>query len=140
VDGDRPAPATLHHVGIVVEDFAGLRVLLGDVLGLEVGEPEAEAATAMEVLWVRAGDAQLQVIRPTRDDTGAAAVLRERGAGVHHVGLAVADLAGTLQRLRDSGVATRDQVPRPGARGAQVGFVAPAEVAGVELELVEPAP
>jgi methylmalonyl-CoA epimerase len=127
----------LDHVGIVVADFAGLDAVLGTVLGLDVGVPEVEEATAMEVLWVQAGPVQLQFIRPTRDDTGAAAVLRERGPGVHHVGLEVDDVAAALAHVRDAGVATRDEVPRAGARGARVGFVDPAALAGVELELVQ---
>jgi methylmalonyl-CoA/ethylmalonyl-CoA epimerase len=127
----------LDHVGIVVEDFAGLDAVLRGVLGLEVGVPEVEEATAMEVLWVSTGAVQLQFIRPTRDDTAAAAVLRERGAGIHHLGLEVDDVAGALTRLRDAGIATRDAAPRPGARGARVGFVDPGAVAGAEIELVQ---
>ena len=39
--------------------------------------------------------------------------------------------------LRAQGVETRDQVSRPGARGARVGFIDPRALAEVELELVE---
>jgi methylmalonyl-CoA/ethylmalonyl-CoA epimerase len=127
----------LDHVGIVVEDYAGLDAVLRGVLGLEVGAPEMEESTAMEVLWVRAGAVQLQFIRPTRDDTGAAAVLRRRGPGVHHVGLEVDDVASALTQLRRAGIDTRDAVPRPGARGALVGFVDPGELGGAEVELVQ---
>lgn len=126
----------LDHVGIVVEDFAALGAVLGGILGLDVGPPEVEAETAMEVLWVSAGNVALQCIRPTRTDTGAAAVLRSRGPGVHHLGLRVDDVDTALATLREHGIATRDRVSRAGARGARVGFVEPTAVAGMEIELV----
>jgi methylmalonyl-CoA epimerase len=125
------------HVGVVVRDFAGVRALFAQMPGARVVGPEVEQATAMEVLWVTIGDVQLQFIRPTADDTGAAAVLRERGAGVHHLGLRVADVSSALAGLRARGIPTRDRVSRPGARGARVGFVAPHAVAGAEIELVD---
>jgi methylmalonyl-CoA/ethylmalonyl-CoA epimerase len=127
----------IDHVGIVVEDFDGLDAALRGVLGLEVPAPETEEATSMEVLWVQAGGVALQFIRPTRDDTGAADVLRRRGPGIHHVGIEVDDIAASLRGLRESGIPTRDHEPRPGARGAQVGFIDPAAVAGVEVEIVQ---
>jgi methylmalonyl-CoA/ethylmalonyl-CoA epimerase len=128
----------LHHVGIVVEDLAPVVAVLRDVLKLEVVGPEVEPALSMEILWVAVGGVELQFIRPTRDDTRAARVLRERGPGVHHVGLEVADIVAVLHDLRARGVPTRDDVPRPGGRGARVAFIDPQAVAGTEIELVEP--
>lgn len=135
--GGRVALA-VDHVGAIVDDFAPLRAVLGDLLGLEVPEPEVEEATGMEVLWVDAGGGvQLQFIRPTRDDTPAARLLRERGPGIHHVGVEVSDIDGLLAGLRAAGIPTRDEVGRQGARGARVGFLDPSAVGGVEVELVE---
>jgi methylmalonyl-CoA/ethylmalonyl-CoA epimerase len=129
--------ARLDHVGILVEDFRDVQALFGTINGARLVGPESERATAMEVLWVEVGDVKLQFIRPTRDDTGAAQALREHGPGVHHVGLEVDDVTAVLGQLRAQGVETRDQVSRPGARGARVGFIDPRALAGVELELVE---
>jgi methylmalonyl-CoA/ethylmalonyl-CoA epimerase len=134
---DAVGEVRVDHVGIVVNDFAGVRSVL-ELLGIALPvAPEVEPETAMEVMWVDAGGVWLQFIRPTRSDTGAAAVLRDRGPGVHHVGLTVTEVTRTLADLRRQGVPTRDRVARQGARGARVGFLDPAAVAGVELELVD---
>jgi methylmalonyl-CoA/ethylmalonyl-CoA epimerase len=128
----------LHHVGIVVDDLAPVIAVLRDVLGLTVHRPEVEPALAMEILWVTVGDVQLQFIRPTRGDTRAAAVLRDRGPGTHHIGLEVTDIVAVLDDLRARDIPTRDEVPRAGGRGARVAFIDPDAVAGTEIELVEP--
>ena len=128
----------LHHVGIVVDDLAPVTAVLRDVLGLTVPEPEVEATLAMEILWVTVGNVQLQFIHPTRGDTRAAEVLRDRGPGTHHIGLEVADIVAVLNDLRVHNVPTRDEVPRAGGRGARVAFIDSDAVAGTEIELVEP--
>jgi len=136
-DPDAVGEVRVDHVGVVVSGFAGVRSVL-ELLGSALpAAPEVEAETAMEVMWVDVGGVWLQFIRPTRADTGAAAVLRDRGPGVHHVGLKVTEVTRSLAELRRQGVPTRDQVARPGARGARVGFLDPAAVAGVEVELVD---
>jgi methylmalonyl-CoA/ethylmalonyl-CoA epimerase len=92
----------------------------------------------MEILWVAVGEVQLQFIRPTRADTRAARVLRDRGPGTHHIGLEVTDIVAVLNDLRGHNVPTADEVPRPGGRGARVAFIEPGAVGGTEIELVEP--
>jgi methylmalonyl-CoA/ethylmalonyl-CoA epimerase len=134
---DAVGEVRVDHVGVVVRDFGGVRSVL-DLLGAAPpAGPEVEEETSMEVMWVDVGGVWLQFIRPTRADTGAAAVLRDRGPGVHHVGLEVTEVTRTLAGLRRQGVPTRDRVARQGARGARVGFLDPSAVAGIEVELVD---
>jgi methylmalonyl-CoA/ethylmalonyl-CoA epimerase len=133
------ATARLDHIGIVVASFAGVETVFGDVLGLELTGPEYVAELEMDILWVSLGETRLQFIRPARGDTRAAAVLRDRGPGIHHLGVEVADLEGALEQLRNHGVALLDPVPRAGARGSRVAFVDPAAVAGAAVELVQDA-
>ncbi|HLG91597.1 MAG TPA: VOC family protein [Acidimicrobiales bacterium] len=63
--------------------------------------------------------------------------LESRGEGIHHVGYRVADVAGALQAVKDSGGRVIDQVPRPGSRGTTVAFVHPKGAFGTLIELVE---
>jgi methylmalonyl-CoA epimerase len=130
--------AGFHHVGILVEDFADVRRVLGDCLGLEISEPEREPDLGIEILWARIGEVELEFIRPLSPDTRAAAALRAGQGGVHHVAFAVDDLDRTLDEVRAAGLATVDPEPRDGSHGSRIAFIAPDAVAGTRIELMEP--
>ncbi|CAB4940887.1 unannotated protein [freshwater metagenome] len=127
----------LDHIGILVADFDGLQTAFGDVMGLEVTGPEPIPEKEMDILWVRLGEILLQFIRPWHDATPAAKVLQENGPGLHHLGLEVDDLAGMLATLDGRGIALDDALPRTGAHGAQVAFIAAPALAGTAVELIQ---
>jgi methylmalonyl-CoA/ethylmalonyl-CoA epimerase len=126
------------HVGIITDDLATVRTVFGTVLGARVSEAEVEQRMGAEVMWVHVGDVALEFISPVSPDSRPAQILRERGAGVHHVAFTVDDVDDALRTVRDAGVETIDFQGRAGARGARIGFVEPAQVAGTLVELVQP--
>lgn len=130
----------LNHVGILTDDLGTIRHILGDLLGLEVRGPEAEPELGIEVLWVIAGGVRLEFLKPTDPASRAAQAIASGQRGVHHVAVTVDDAADALERMRDAGVVTRDEVPRRGVHGSRIGFLDPASVAGALVELVEEAP
>jgi methylmalonyl-CoA/ethylmalonyl-CoA epimerase len=81
----------------------------------------------------------VQLVAPLGPDTPVGRFLARRGEGLHHVGYAVADVAGALKELRASGVEVVDQEPRIGSRGTTIAFVHPRAVRGVLIELVQEA-
>jgi methylmalonyl-CoA/ethylmalonyl-CoA epimerase len=66
-----------------------------------------------------------------------AGFLNKKGPGIHHLCLAVDDLAATLERLKARGLRLIDEKPRRGAGGKLIAFVHPAATGGVLLELTE---
>lgn len=129
-----PAGRPLDHVGLVTDDLEAIERVCA-LLGAPAAT-EQERGTAMEVLWIDACGLAIQCIRPTRDDTRAAAVLRSAGPGLHHLGFAVPDVDRALEDARDRGLRTADRVGRPGARGRSVGFLDARDTGGVPIELV----
>jgi methylmalonyl-CoA epimerase len=87
--------------------------------------------------FIPAGQAALELLEPTSDDSPIARFVNKRGAGLHHITLRVADLAATLARLKSHGVRLVDEVPRSGAHGALVAFIHPASAHGVLVELTQ---
>jgi methylmalonyl-CoA/ethylmalonyl-CoA epimerase len=128
----------LHHVGIVVEEFADVQRVLGDCLGLDMLEPELEPELGIEIMWVAVGSVGLEFIRPTGPDTKAAAVLRDGKGGVHHVAFAVEDIELALAHVGEAGIAVLDPVPRAGVHGSRIAFIDPASAGGTLVELVQP--
>lgn len=90
----------------------------------------------VEVAFLPLGDTQLELIAATSEDSGVARFLAARGEALHHIAVAVDDIAGELGRLQQSGVRLIDSEPRRGAHG-RIAFVHPAGTGGVLLELVE---
>lgn len=126
-----------HHVGIITDDLDTIRHVFGSVLGAEIETRELEDRIGAEVMWVHVGGVALEFISPVTPDSRAAQILQEGGGGVHHVALTVDDVDAALETFREAGVATIDLTSRDGARGARIGFVEPAHVAGTLVELVQ---
>lgn len=131
--------ATFHHTGILTEDLDAVRRVFAEVLGAQVDEPRAETKLGAEFMWVHIDGVALEFIAPTSPESRAAELIRERGAGVHHIALAVKDVDAALQVVHEAGIETIDTTPRLGVDGARIAFIAPAQVAGTLIELVQPA-
>jgi methylmalonyl-CoA/ethylmalonyl-CoA epimerase len=128
----------IHHVGIVVRDLVAAVALYRDAFGLEVVSEHDLSADGVLAAFLRGGGSgpAIELLQPTRDDTGVARFLETRGPGMHHVCFAVADLQGTLDELAAAGTELVDRVPRQGAHGL-VAFLHPRAGLGTLIELIE---
>jgi methylmalonyl-CoA/ethylmalonyl-CoA epimerase len=90
----------------------------------------------VEVAFLAVGESNLELVQPTTDDSGIAKFLADRGEGVHHVCIEVADIESALSQLKTHDVQLIDEAPRPGAHG-RVAFIHPRGAHGVLIELVE---
>jgi methylmalonyl-CoA/ethylmalonyl-CoA epimerase len=131
--------ATLEHVGIAVADLAAALAFYRDALGLEVSPPEDVASQRVRAHFIEAGQASLELLEATADDSPIARYVAKRGPGIHHITLRVDDVAAVLVRLKARGVRLIDETPRPGAHGALVAFIHPASAHGVLVELTQAA-
>jgi methylmalonyl-CoA/ethylmalonyl-CoA epimerase len=130
-------PSGVDHIGVLTEDFGVVRSLFGDLLGLDVGDPVEDEELGLAFLWVELGGVRFEFIRPLDQRSTGAKRLRARGPGLDHVALRVADVGAALDQLREAGVETADQVPRAGAGGTRIAFLALDAAAGTRVELVE---
>lgn len=111
------------------------------VLGLLMGSVEnvpTQKVDAAFLMTPAEAEACVELIAPApRGGSPAIEKFLERRGGLHHIAFQVEDLAGSLRELAERGVPLIDKVPRPGARGHQVGFLHPSALAGVLVELVQ---
>jgi methylmalonyl-CoA/ethylmalonyl-CoA epimerase len=131
--------ATLEHVGIAVADLKEALAFYKDALGLEVALPEEVTSQRVRAHFIDAGQASLELLEATADDSPIAKYVARRGPGLHHITLRVDDIAAALVRLKSRGVRLIDEAPRNGAHGALVAFIHPASAHGVLVELTQPA-
>ncbi len=127
--------ATLDHIGIAVADLGAALAFYRDALGLDVRPPEEVPSQHVRAHFVALGDAALELLEATSEDSPIARSIAKRGPGLHHVTLRVDDLSAALAQLRGRGVRLIDQAPRPGAEGALVAFIHPSATGGVLIEL-----
>lgn len=128
----------IDHVGYAVENLEEAVRYHERLYGAQVAHRETMERDGVREALIAVGDSFLQLLEPLRDDSPVARFLeRNGGPGVHHVGYGVADVATTLEGLKELGVRVVDDVPRHGSRGCMVAFLHPKSAMGVLVELVE---
>ncbi len=127
----------LDHVAIAVADLDAALASYRRLYGAEPLSREVVESQGVEEAMIAVGGSFIQLLQPLDVDTPVGRFLEHRGEGLHHIALAVADIEGALQHLRDEGARLVDEVPRPGSRGSRIAFVHPAAFGGTLVELVE---
>jgi len=127
--------AKLDHVGIAVADLQQALAFYRDALGLEIEAPEDVASQRVRAHFVPAGEAALELLEATADDSPIAKYVAKRGPGLHHITLRVDDIRAVLANLKAKGIRLIDDEPRPGAHDSLVAFIHPASAHGVLVEL-----
>jgi methylmalonyl-CoA/ethylmalonyl-CoA epimerase len=127
--------ATIDHIGIAVGDLEESLRFFRDAIGLELDAPEDVPSQHVRAHFLQAGEAALELVEPTADDSPIAKFVAKRGPGLHHVALRVDDIVAALAELKAKGVRLIDEVPRPGAHNSLVAFIHPSSTHGVLVEL-----
>ncbi len=126
----------VNHVAIAVSDIEGALSFWRDGLGLKVDHVEDVPSQKATVAFIPVGESEVELVKPTAEDTGVARFLAERGGGMHHLCLEVDDIGATLADLKAKGVRLINEAPveLPGRRMA---FIHPKSTGGVLVELYE---
>ncbi|HXG54819.1 MAG TPA: methylmalonyl-CoA epimerase [Vicinamibacterales bacterium] len=127
--------ATIDHIGIAVGDLAESLSFFRDALGLELEAPEDVPSQRVRAHFLQAGDATLELLEATAEDSPIAKFVARRGPGLHHIALRVDDIVAALAELKSRGVRLIDDTPRPGAHDSLVAFLHPSSTHGVLVEL-----
>lgn len=123
------------HVGIAVESIAGILPFFRDVLGMpEVPLSDSDGA---RISAVESGDSLIEFLEPASADTPIGKYVTRKGAGIHHICIAVADLDSCLARCITAGINVIDAEPRLGAEGKRIAFLHPKSTGGILVELSE---
>jgi methylmalonyl-CoA epimerase len=131
----------IDHVAVCLRDLDSAIPSWMKLLGLNLGPRELVEAQKTEAAFLMTPEeagCTVELIAPQGGNAGLEKFIeRNNGkSGLHHIAFAVDDLAGALRELDALGVPLIDKVPRPGARGHEVGFLHPKAGEGVLIELV----
>jgi methylmalonyl-CoA/ethylmalonyl-CoA epimerase len=126
----------INHVAIAVSDVDASLTFWRDALGLAVDHIEDVPSQKATVVFIPVGESEVELVRPTSDDTGVAKFLAERGGGMHHLCFEVDDIQSMLNDLLVKGIRLINETPLE-LPGRKMAFVHPKSTGGVLVELYE---
>lgn len=127
----------IHHVGVVVKSADEAMKFYRDALGLKVTADRVIEDQGVRGVLLEIGGSEIELLEPTRDDTGVAKFLSSRGEGMHHICFESDDVDAELEGARQKGLDLIDQAPRPGLAG-MICFLHPKANHGVLVEFATP--
>jgi methylmalonyl-CoA/ethylmalonyl-CoA epimerase len=127
----------IDHIAILVDDLDKTLLFWRDALGMELKHINDVPAESAYVAFLPIGDSEIELVRPTTDDSGLARYLEKRGPSMHHVCLEVDDIEGMLARLKKVGVQLINESPVGDPGGKRYAFIHPKSANGVLVELYE---
>lgn len=127
----------IDHVAVLVDDLEKTLAFWRDGLGIQISHLEDVAAEKSMVAFLPVGASEIELVKPTTDDSGLSRYLEKRGPGMHHICLEVDDIEGMLENLKQHGVQLINETPVTGSGGKRYAFIHPKSANGVMVELYE---
>lgn len=126
----------IHHIGIATPDTESVMVFWRDALGLSVDHVEDVSAQKSQVTFLPVGESEIELVKPSAEDSSVARFITERGAGIHHLCLQVDNIVEMLDQLKNKGIRLVNETPIA-EPGRLMAFVHPKSTGGVLVELYQ---
>ena len=127
----------LNHIAIAVPDLAAAAAKYRDLLGAQVGAPQALPEHGVTVVFIDTGNSKVELLQPLGENSPIAAFLAKNpSGGMHHICFEVQDLDAAAARLVKGGARVLgDGTSKTGAHGLPVLFLHPKDFDGTLIEL-----
>jgi methylmalonyl-CoA/ethylmalonyl-CoA epimerase len=132
-----PHVKQINHVAVVVDDMDKALTFWRDALGMDLHEVRDVPAEKSRVAFLQLAGSEVELVKPSTDDSGIAKYLAKRGPGMHHLCLEVDDIEGMMMQLKSKGVRLINEEPRTAADGKKYAFIHPESTSGVLVELYQ---
>jgi methylmalonyl-CoA/ethylmalonyl-CoA epimerase len=129
----------LNHIAIAVPDLIAASAKYRDLLGAQVGQPQALPEHGVTVVFIDTGNTKVELLEPLGDNSPIAGFLAKNpDGGMHHICFEVPDILAASATLIDGGARVLgDGTPKTGAHGNPVLFLHPKDFDGTLIELEE---
>jgi methylmalonyl-CoA/ethylmalonyl-CoA epimerase len=132
-----PKVKAINHIAVVVDDMEKSLSFWRDALGIELHGLNEVPAEKSQVAFLPLAGSEIELVKPTSDDSGIAKYLAKRGPGMHHICIEVDEIEGMLAQLKARGIRLINEEPRTTADGRKYAFVHPESTSGVLVELYQ---
>lgn len=128
----------IDHIGIAVENLDQAIRVYQALTGHPPEHLEDLPAEKVKTAFFSVGESNLELLEATDPESPIAKFIAKNGrGGIHHVCVAVEDIAAKMAALKDQGIPLIDEIPRKGAHGKLVAFIHPKGTGGVLIELAQ---
>ncbi len=127
----------IDHLGVAVKNLDAVLAFYTEKLMLACDGEEIVPEQKVRVAFLPIGTTTIELLESTAPDGPVAKFIDQKGEGIHHVAIRVANIEEALASLKAKGVRLIDEKPRIGAHGAKIAFIHPKESNGVLIELCE---
>src|SRR4030067_1003884 len=118
-----PKIKRIDHIAIVVQDIEAALGFWRGPLGLELDHIEDVAEQKSIVAFLPTGGSEVELVKPTTDDSGVARYLQKRGPGMHHICFEVEDIVAALAQMKEKGVRLMNETPLICSGGKKIAVV-----------------
>ena len=132
-----PKITKINHIAVAVTDIDSSLTFWRDALGLELSELRDVPAESAQIAFLSLGGTEVELVRPTRGDSGLAKHIAKNGAGMHHLCLETDDILAMMAQLKEKGIQLINESPRRGVDGKLYAFIHPKSTGGVLVELYQ---
>ena len=132
-----PKITKINHIAVAVTDIDESLNFWRDALGLELAELRDVPAESAQIAFLPVGGTEIELVRPTTDDSGLAKYIEKHGEGMHHLCLETDDILAMMAQLKEKDIQLINESPRTGADGKKYAFIHPKSTGGVLVELYQ---
>jgi methylmalonyl-CoA/ethylmalonyl-CoA epimerase len=131
----------IDHVGIAVRDLDEAVDFYRDNFGFALVHEETNEEQGVREAMLSVGDSGscLQLLAPLTSESAIARFLDRSGPGMQQLAYRVTSITEAMDAVRAQGMRLLYDEPRRGTADSRINFIHPKDVAGVLVELVEPA-
>ena len=127
----------LEHLGIAVKNLNTSIPLFEQLLGTTCYKTEVVPQEMVNTAFFKTGDAKIELLEPTNENSIIAKFIGKKGEGMHHIAFEVDNIEAEMKRLNALGFETICTAPKNGADNKRVCFLHPKTTNGVLIELCE---
>ncbi len=127
----------INHIGIAVKSLDDHVPFYRDVLKMEFAGKEVVPEQKVTVAMFNIGEAKIELLEPTSDDSPIAKYIEKKGEGIHHIAYQTDNIEGEIKNINENDLRMIDKTPRDGAHETKIAFIHPKSSGRVLTELTE---
>ena len=127
----------IEHIGIAVKDLDAANEIYTQLMGSPPYKQEEVESEMVNTSFFMAGEAKVELLGATSEESVIAKYVERNGEGLHHVAFEVEDILAAMQDLREKGFRVLNEKPKKGADNKWVCFIHPKDCNGVLVELCQ---
>ena len=127
----------IEHLGIAVKNLDEAIPLFEKLLQTTCYKKEVVSSESVNTAFFQIGDAKIELLEASNQNSPIAKFLSNRGEGFHHVAFEVDDIEAELARLLELEFILLHLSPKDGADNKRIAFLHPKSTNGMLIELCQ---